>query len=79
MWWKLAILTVVTVLLVVAVIPVRTHAVKWDIYNEPPPPQNWSLSGMLHAMYLTPTTVALIAGILIVAAATAFWIVRTAR
>ena len=78
MWWKLAVLSLVTVVLVVGVIPIRTQAVKYDVYNEPPP-QTWSFSGLMHSAYFTPTTYALIAGILVVAAAVGFWIVRTAR
>jgi uncharacterized membrane protein len=78
MWWKLTVLALITVVLVVGVIPIRTHAVKYDTYNDPPP-QTWFFSGLLHNMYFTPTTLALIAGILVVAVSLAFWIVRGAR
>jgi hypothetical protein len=78
MWWKLAVLALVTSALAVAVIPMRTHAVKYDPYNEPPP-ETWSFSGIFDSIYFTPTTVALIVGILAVAAAVAFYIVRGAR
>jgi hypothetical protein len=78
MWWKLLLLAVVAALLIVAVIPFRTRAVKWDVYNEPPP-QTWSIAEYLKAMYFTPSTLAVIALILIVAAALAFWIVRASN
>jgi hypothetical protein len=78
MWWKLVILTLLTVVLIVSVIPIRTHAVKYDAYSEPPP-QTWSFSALLQSMYVTPSTLALIVGILIVAAGVAFWIIRAAK
>ena len=78
MWWKLAVLALITAVLVIGVIPIQTHAVKYDSYNELPR-QTWFLNDLLHSMYFTPTILALIAGILVVAAAVAFWIVRTAR
>ncbi len=75
MWWKLVLLVLVTGALILSVIPIRTHAVKWDVYNEPPP-QAWSFAGLLRNVYVTPTTMALVGAILLVSAGVAFWIVR---
>jgi hypothetical protein len=75
MWWKLAILTFVTALLIVAVIPIRTHAVKWDVYNAPRP-QTWSVVGYFKAIYFTPNTLIIIAVIVLVAAVLVVRIVR---
>ena len=78
MWWKLTVLALVTIVLAVSVIAIRTHAVTYDPYNEPSP-QTWSVGSLLENMYFTPTTFVLVAGILVTAAAVAFWIVRSAR
>jgi len=78
MWWKLGILVLLTIVLVGSVIPIRTHAVGYDPVNQAPP-QTWSLGALLRGIYFPPTTVALIAAILVAAVAIAFWIVRSAR
>jgi hypothetical protein len=78
MWWKFTLLVLVTVVMVFSVIPIRTHAVRYEPYNDPPP-QAWSFMGLLKSMYLTPTSIALIAGILLMAFAVAIWIVRSSR
>lgn len=53
MWWKLSALLLVTIVLVVAILPIRTQAVLYDPAKDPPPqrPSLWSLLGN---MYLTP-------------------------
>ena len=64
MWWKLAGLTLGTVLLILSVIPIRTHAVRIDLAN---PPSPGPLFPPVSSMYLTPGTVVLIGIILVVA------------
>ncbi len=73
MWWKLGGPCVVTAVLCVSVLPVRTHAVFYDPSN---PPKRWTLKLMLTNMYLTPTAGLLIAIILTGAAFVAFKVVR---
>lgn len=75
MWWKLVGLVVVTVALVFAVMPIRTHAVVYDPMNEPPPARP-SFGDMLGGMYLTPGTALLILFILAVASFVAFKVRR---
>ena len=75
MWWKLGILLIITAGLIFSVIPIRTHAVLIDPTN-PPPPTRWSLSFIISHMYVTPSTVALIGAILVLAGFIAFRIVR---
>jgi hypothetical protein len=79
MWWKLTLLFFVTaVLVVIALPPIQTHAVKYDPYNEPPP-QTWTIGGMLNAFNWTPTGIAMVITIVIGAACVAFWVVRASR
>ena len=73
MWWKLAALTIVTLVAVLSVIPIRTHAVAFDPAN---PPARISFGAMLANMYLTPGTAALIAAICIVAVLIGLRVVR---
>jgi hypothetical protein len=76
MWWKLLGLLVLTATLVLAVIPIRTRAVAYDLINEPPP-QRPSFGKLLSAMYLTPGTVLRILFILAAASFVAFKVVRS--
>jgi F0F1-type ATP synthase membrane subunit a len=57
MWWKLSLLVIVTAVLISAVIPIRTHAVRIDPSNPPPRPSLWQMVGSMH---LTPTSALLI-------------------
>jgi uncharacterized membrane protein len=75
MWWKLVGLFALTAALIVAVIPIRTHAVAYDPMNEPPPGRA-SFGDMLSNMYLTPGTVLLILIILAVASFVALKVIR---
>jgi|GEM_PF-4739109 len=79
MWWKLIALAAAAILAIIFIIPIRSHAVKYDIVpgEPPPPPPGFSVRQMFENMYLTPGTYLLIAIILAVAAAVAFRIVRT--
>lgn len=74
MWWKLGLLLLTTAALVVAVIPVQTHAVLYDPTKGPPPHE--SLRTMLGAMYLTPGTALLIVVIVALAAFIGLKVVR---
>lgn len=73
MWWKLSALLVVTAALVFVIIPIRTHAVKYDPLNPPPRP---TLSQMIGNMYLTPSSALLIVLILAVAVIVALRVIR---
>lgn len=77
MWWKLALLVIVSAGLMFCVIPMRTHAVLIDPAN-PPPATRWTLWSMVSNMYLTSGTVALIGVIIAVAGYIAFRIIRNA-
>jgi hypothetical protein len=63
---KLIGLLLLTAVLVVAVIPLRTHAVGYDPLKDPPPQQP-SLLGIFRSMYLTPVSAVLILLILVLA------------
>jgi hypothetical protein len=80
MWWKLSLLAVVTVALVIAVQPIRTHAVKMDITLDgsggPPPQSSWRLMDMLSNMYVTPSSLLIVAAIVAVATYFALRIIR---
>jgi hypothetical protein len=76
MWWKLGILTIITVALIFCVIPIRTHAVLIDPAN-PPPPTRWTLSFIMSNMYVTPGTLGLIGILLAMAIYVGFRIVRS--
>lgn len=73
MWWKLSVLAVVTTALVIALIPIRTHAVRYDPSNPPPRP---SFAGFVGSMYLTPVSGLSIAFVLAVATFIALRIIR---
>jgi len=73
MWWKLTGLALLTAMLCLLVVPIRTHAVAYDPSN---PPKLWTISGMFNSMYLTPRGALLIAVILSFAAFVAFKIIR---
>ena len=73
MWWKLGGLVVLTAVLCLSVLPIRTHAVTYDPSK---PPKPWTFTHMLGSMYLTPTAGLLIAIIVAVAAFIAFKVVR---
>lgn len=75
MWWKLGGLAVLTSVMILCVIPIRSHAVLIDPTN-PPPPYKWTLSTAIHNMYFTPGTLALIALILLMAVFLGVRIVR---
>jgi len=75
MWWKLAGLLIVTAVLVVSVIPIRTHAVVYDPMKDPAPPRP-SLLDILGSMYLTPGRAALILAILVIASFVAMKVIR---
>ena len=80
MWWKLTLLVVATVLTILAVVPIRTHAVKVDITRDgtmPIYPPRPGLGGVISNMYLTPSTVALITLILLLAGWFGYLIVRS--
>jgi len=72
-WWKLGGLVVLTAVLCLLVLPIRTHAVISDPSN---PPKPWTFTDMLASMYLTPTAGLLIAVIVAVAAFVAFKVIR---
>ena len=78
MWWKLTVLALVTTILVIATIPIRTHAVALDLLDESRPVL-LSISDFVGAMYLTPGSALLIIGILAVAGFLASRIVRGRR
>jgi hypothetical protein len=75
MWWKLVGLLVVTAVLIVSVIPFRTHAVAYDPMKDPPPPRPSFLS-MFANMYLTPGTAVAILVILGLAGFVAMKVIR---
>ena len=75
MWWKLTGLLLVTAILVVAIIPIRTHAERYDPITEPPPQQP-SLLSLFGNMYLTPTGAIIILLILAVAGFVAVKVLR---
>jgi hypothetical protein len=79
MYWKLAALAVGTLIAILCVIPIKTHAVKMDVgpggQLPPPRPSLWQMIGN---MYLTPGTLALVLIIAAIAALLAFRIVRAA-
>ncbi len=75
MWWKLGGLVVLTAALVLAVIPIRTHAVLDDPTSNLPHPRA-SVGDMLSNMYLTPATGIIIMLILAFAAFVALKVVR---
>lgn len=77
MWWKLALLVIVTAGLIFCIIPIRTHAVLIDPVN-PPPATRWTLWSMVSNMYLSSGTIALIGVTIAVAGYIAFRIVRKA-
>jgi hypothetical protein len=66
MWWKLVGLLISTALLVLAVIPIRSHAVLYDPARDPPP-RPPSFATTLGNMYLTPGAGVLVVLILICA------------
>lgn len=57
MWWKLTALSIVTIGLIFAIIPIKTHAVLYDPTRDPPPqpPSFWNL---VNGMYFAPGTIA---------------------
>lgn len=73
MWWKLGVLLFVTLALCLAIVPIRTRAVRIDPSH---PPEAWTFDRMLANMYLTPTAGLLIAAIIAVAAFVAFKVLR---
>ena len=75
MWWKLTGLLLVTAVLVVAVIPIRTHAVGYDPMTEPPP-QRPSLLSLIGRMYLTPGSAIIIFLVLALACFVAMRVIR---
>jgi hypothetical protein len=76
MWWKLALLVIVTAGLIFCIIPIRTHAALLDPANPPTAPR-WGMWSMVSNMYLTSGTATLIFAITAVAAYLAFKIVRS--
>ena len=78
MWWKLTLLGLVTLVILIVVQPIRTHAVKIDIPSngELPAAPRHSLLDMFSAMYVTPTSLLISAIILAIAGYLALRIVR---
>jgi hypothetical protein len=78
MWWKLTLIALVTLVFVIAVQPVRTHAVKVEIppTGELPPMPRHGLLNIFSAIYVTPTSLLMSAAIVAVAVYLAFRIVR---
>lgn len=75
MWWKLGTLEIVTTGMIFSLIQIRTHAILIDP-TSPPPPTSWSLSAFISHMDLTPSSIALIGVIVVLASNIAFRIVR---
>jgi vacuolar-type H+-ATPase subunit I/STV1 len=77
MWWKLTALGIVTIGLIFAIIPIKTHAVLYDPARDPPPrsPSFWN---MLGGMYLTPGTILAAIVILLIAGFVASKIIKGA-
>jgi hypothetical protein len=75
MWWKLGVLALSAALLILVVIPIRTHAVLYDPTTGLPP-QRASVRSMLANMYLTPGTVAVIVVIVGIAGFVALKVIR---
>lgn len=75
MWWKLGGLLVVTIFLVAMVIPIRTHAVSYDAFEEQAPPRP-SILDVFGNMYLTPSSAVLILAILGAASFVAMKVIR---
>ena len=78
MWWKLAGLTVGTLVLISMVIPIRTHAVRVDLANPPPPEPLFSAFSFSN-MVFPPSTIVLIGIILAGAALSGVRIARRAQ
>ena len=76
MWWKLGILALISLVAVGGVIPIRTHAMVYDLAGPPP---KWSLTEMLSAMYLTNGTVTMIAIIVLMTIFIGIKIVRNSK
>ena len=75
MWWKLVGLLFVTVILIVVVLPIRTHAVSYDVFNEQAPPRP-SLLDAFGNMYLTPGSGIIILAIITAAGFVAMKVIR---
>ena len=75
MWWKLGGLLLVTVVLIVIVLPMRTHAVSYDAFNEQAPARP-SLLDAFGNMYLTPASGVIVVAILATAGFVAMKIMR---
>lgn len=73
-WWKFGGMIALTAMIVVAVIPIRTHAVLYDPAAGPPARQPWWT--ILENMYLTPVTLLLIVAIIGIAIFAAIKILR---
>jgi hypothetical protein len=73
MWWKLSVLVIMTAVLISAVIPLRTHAVRFDPSNPPPRP---TIGDIIGSMHLTPGSGLLIAAIVAIAVLIGMKIVR---
>lgn len=76
MWWKLTGLFLITAVLVFSVIPIRTQAIMYDPLREPPPTRDFSISGTIANMYLTPATPILVGVIVAASAFAALKIIR---
>jgi hypothetical protein len=78
MWWKLTLVGLVTIILVVVVQPIRTHAVKIDIplTGEVPRVPRPSVVDLFSSMYVTPTSLLIGAIIIGIATYLAFRIIR---
>jgi len=78
MWWKLSLLALITLVIVIVIQPVRTHAVKIDIpANGHISPARYGLLDMLSAMYVTPTSLLISAVIVAIVGFLAFRIIRS--
>jgi hypothetical protein len=79
MWWKLTLVGLVTIILVAfALPPIQTHAVLYHPEREPSP-QTWSVGGFFKALQWTPTSMALVAAIVLGAVCAGYLIVRSSR
>jgi hypothetical protein len=78
MWWKLTLIALVTILLIVVVQPIMTHAVKVDIQptGKPTNPMQPGIFEWFSSVYVTPTSLLITIVILAVAAFLALRVIR---
>ena len=78
MWWKLTLIGMIALVLILAVQPIRTHAVKIDLplNGQVPQPSRPTIIDLLSNMYVTPANLLLSALIVGIAAYFAFRVIR---